>query len=63
MIDVKVFIQNTSWYHFSNCPLFFLDNFCTKYCQNGICMNNQTGYSCTCPPGTSLDYLLDCVGK
>jgi hypothetical protein len=42
---------------------FFLDNFCTKYCQNGICMNNQTGYSCTCPPGTSLDYLLNCVGK
>ncbi|CAF3337216.1 unnamed protein product [Rotaria socialis] len=37
------------------------NNLCTDYCQNGTCSSDTNRYTCSCPPGTSLDYALNCA--
>ncbi|CAF3469005.1 unnamed protein product [Rotaria sp. Silwood1] len=37
------------------------NTFCLNYCQNGTCSTSEKGYTCSCPPGTHLDYALNCA--
>ncbi|CAF0783623.1 unnamed protein product [Rotaria sordida] len=34
---------------------------CLNYCGNGNCSVRENGYTCSCPPGTYLDYTLNCA--